>query len=64
MGYKEGAPWAGSPRWECEDCPVDSLDEDVMKTHVRKYHQPDVIAEVKDDSEEVEMVELREEVEE
>lgn len=38
MGYHEGKPWSGLDRWECDDCPFDSLDEEKMKEHSRKYH--------------------------
>jgi hypothetical protein len=39
-GYHEGAPWKGHPRYECDECPFDSLHEDVVAKHVANRHGP------------------------
>jgi hypothetical protein len=40
VGYEQGAPWDGKPRWICKDplCGFDSLREDEMIVHVEEFH--------------------------
>lgn len=37
-GYHQAPPWKTYPRWECDRCPYDSLDEDDIVDHVAKLH--------------------------
>lgn len=37
-GFHEADPWKNHPRWECDHCPYDSLDQDDIADHVAKIH--------------------------
>lgn len=41
-GYHEGDKWSGLDRWECDFCPFDSLDEGIMRQHVRDHSAPEI----------------------
>ncbi len=32
--------WKGFPRFQCSKCPFDSLDEEVIKQHVKTHEPP------------------------
>lgn len=37
-GYKDTEKWNGIQKFECEQCPFDSLDLDAIKEHITKAH--------------------------
>lgn len=41
-GYHQADPWKNHPRWECDLCPFDALDEDAVVDHVAKIHLADL----------------------
>ncbi len=38
-GYTVGK-WAGHDNYECDSCPLKTLDLATMEAHLRNYHQP------------------------